>query len=413
MSLPCTPTVTVRFGSGAGFGSTLILGSALYGILGTNVLGQTATQTVQLSNVQQISIRRGRNRELESYSAGSCSVRFLDTAGLWNPTNTASYGTLIRPFNQVQITTTYSGTSYALFTGYVQSWDYDWQPGTGTSVVTIQATDAFRLFGLANVTTVSGATAGEDTGARVTDILNQVSWPTTYRTIGTGTVTVQADPGTSRTALQALQDMEQTEIGAFYMAGNGNATFLSRSQLALQAAESSVTRADFRDTAGDYAKYQTIDVSYDDQDLANVVTVTRSGGTAQTVSDSTSVDTYYRRSLDRTGLLMQTDAQALNQANAILNYRKTIRQVVNSITTDLSASAKTTTTCLNAELCKAVYIVRTPVAGPAITFLAQIQSISHDITPSTWRTTIGTALPFSTAFILGNSDFGILGTSTL
>lgn len=413
MSLPCTPTVTIRFGSGAGFGATFQLGSTINGILGTNVLGEAATTYVTPTTIQRISIRRGRNRELDSYDAGSATIQFLDTNGTWNPTNTSSYGTLIRPFNQVQVTTTYSGTTYVLFTGYVQSWDYDWQPGTGTSIVTIQATDAFRLFGLANVTTVSGATAGEDTGARVTDILTQISWPSTYRSIGTGSVTVQADPGTSRTALQAMQDMEQTELGAFFISGDGKATFLSRSQLSLLAAESSATRADFRDTAGNYAKYQAIDVSYDDQELANVVTVTRSGGTAQQASDATSISTFFRRSLDRSGLLMQTDAQALSQANAILNYRKTARQVVNSITTDLSVDAKTASTCLNAELCEAVNIVRTPVSGPTITFLATIQSISHDIDPNTWRCTIGTALPLATAFILGNTEFGILGTSTL
>lgn len=413
MSLPATPTVTVRFGPGATYGPIMTLGSATQGKLGEAVLGTSASQYVSITNIQRIAIRRGRNRELDSYDAGSATISFFDTAGLWNPTNTASYGTKIKPFNQIQIAVTYNSTNYQLFTGYVQSWDYDWQPGTGTSIVTIQATDAFRLFGLANVTTISGATAGELTSSRVTDVLDAISWPSTYRNITTGTLTVQADPGTSRTALETLQNLEQTELGAFFMAGNGKATFYSRNQLATLASESAATRADFRDTAGNYAKYQTIDVSYDDQDLANVVTVTRSGGTAQQVTNAASVAEFYRRSLDRTGLLMQTDQQALNQANMILNYRKTVRQVVNSISVDASVSQKTTTTILDAELCDAIYIVRTPVSGPAITFQAQIQSISHDISPDRWITTLGTALPLSTAFILGSTEFGILGTNTL
>lgn len=413
MSLPTVPTVTIRFGSGAAFGATFTLGSTTAGILGTNILGSSATEFVTVTNVQAISIRRGRSRELDNYDAGTATVQFFDTAGIWNPTNTSSYGTKIQPFNQVQITTVYSGTTYQLFTGYVQSWDYEWQPGTGVSKVTIQATDAFRLFSLANITSVTGATAGQDTGARVTDILNEISWPSTYQIIGTGSVTVQGDSATTRTALSAIQDLESTELGAFFVAGNGKATFLSRSQISVAAAESSATRADFRDTAGNYARYQTIDVAYDDEDLANVVSVTRSGGTAQTVSDSTSIDTFYTRSLARSGLLMETNAQALSQAKMILNYRKDVRQVVNSITTDLSVDAKTATTVLNAELCDAVTIVRTPVAGPTITFQSQIQSISHDITPTTWRATIGTAFPLSTAFILGSTEFGILGTNTL
>lgn len=413
MSLPAVPTVTVRFGSGASFGATLILGSAINGILGTNVLGQTATEFATITNVQSIQIRRGRSRELDNYDAGSATVQFVDTNGTWNPSNTSSYGTKIQPYNQIQISTTYSGTPYVLFTGYVQSWDYDWQPGTGLSIVTIRGIDAFRLFSLANITTVTGATAGEDTGARVTDILNTISWPTSYRSISTGTISVQADPGTTRTALQAIQTLEDTELGAFFVDGSGKAVFLNRTDLSLRASESVSTRADFRDTAGNYAKYQQIDVAFDDQDLANVVSITRNGGTVQTVSDNSSINSFYTRSVARSGLMMQTDAQALAQATSILNYRKTIRQVVNSITTDLSVDSKTATTVLNADLCEAIYIVRTPVAGPTITFQSTIQSISHDITPSSWKTTLGTAFPLSTAFILGSSDFGILGTSTL
>jgi hypothetical protein len=38
MTLPTVPVTTIRLGTGAGFGDPLILGDALDGILGTNVL---------------------------------------------------------------------------------------------------------------------------------------------------------------------------------------------------------------------------------------------------------------------------------------------------------------------------------------------------------------------------------------
>lgn len=413
MTLPATPTVTVRFGPGATFGPIMQLGSATQGILGTAVLGTAASEYVDVTNIQRIAIRRGRDRVLDTYSAGTATIQFLDTAGVWNPTNTSSYGTKIKPFNQIQIRTTYLSTNYELFTGYVSSWDYDWQPGTGVSQVTIQAIDAFRLFGLANITTVSGATAGETPGARLEKILDEVTWPESYRDIDTGSVTVQADPGTERTVLEAAQAMETAELGAFFIAGDGKATFLSRSEIANISSQPLASIAQFRDTAGTYARYQTIDVSYDDNDLANVVSVTRQGGTTQTVSNAASVLEYYQRSLSRDGLLLETDTQALNQANMILGYRDEIQQVVQSISTDLSRDATTAATCLALELNDPVYVVRTPVAGPAISLRLSVQNISHDISPASWRTTIGTAVPLATAFVLGSSDFGILGTSTL
>ena len=411
MTLPTVPTVTVRFGPGATFGPIMVLGT---GKLGEAVLGTAASEYVDLPNVQRISINRGRDRELDTYNNGTATVQFLDVGGLWNPTYTASpYGAKVKPFNQIQIKTVYSSTTYTLFTGYVQSWDYEWQPGTGVSLVTIQAVDAFRLLALANVTTVSGTAAGDSPGTRIGKILDAISWPSTYRAIDTGDVTLQADPGSSRSALAACQDVEAAELGALFVAGNGNVTFYSRSKQSQLASTALVSTPQFADTPGAAAPYQTLDVAYDDSELANVVSVTRTGGTTQTVSDTTSITDYYRRSLSRTGLLLQTDAQAASQANLILSYRKAIRQVVNSISLNIKVSPTATQQCLDLELCDPIYIVHRPIAGPDIDFRNTVQGIRHDITPSSWVTTISTAYPLATAFILGSSEFGKLGTSTL
>lgn len=410
MSPPVIPSVVVRFGDGAGFGPAMVLGE---GLLGTAVLGTTATEYVNLSNVQRISIRRGRDRQLDNYAAGSATIQFLDVGGLWNPTYTASpYGAKVRPFNQIQIKATYSATEYYLFTGYVVSWDYDWQPGTGISTVTIEAVDAFRLLALANVSTVPGTAAGDTPGTRLTKILDEAGWPESYRDIDTGEVTLQADTGSVRSALEACQQVEQAELGALFTAGNGNVTFLSRNAQSVLAATDLGSIAQFADYPGG-TSFQTIDVRYDDTDLANVVSVTRAGGTTQTVTNTTSIDTYYQRNLFRDGLILQTDTQALQQANAILNYRDEIEQIVDSITVNFANGTSAITQALGLELCDPVYIVHRPVAGPDLEFRTTVQRLEHEITAEQWITTIGTALPLSTAFILDSSEFGILGTSTL
>jgi hypothetical protein len=86
MTLPTVPVTTIRLGTGASFGDPLILGDALDGILGTNVLASSAIEVVDVSStVQRISIRQGRDRLFEEYLPGEATIQFLDTTGDWNP----------------------------------------------------------------------------------------------------------------------------------------------------------------------------------------------------------------------------------------------------------------------------------------------------------------------------------------
>jgi hypothetical protein len=43
----------------------------------------------------------------------------------------------------------------------------------------------------------------------------------------------------------------------------------------------------------------------------------------------------------------------------------------------------------------------------------QIFGVSHNVTPNTWVTTFTTLEPIIDAFIIGSSQYGILGTSVL
>jgi hypothetical protein len=215
MTLPCQPVVNLRLGLGAGWGDPLVLGDPLNGILGTNVLGTSTVQVVDITNLTtNISIRRGRDRVFEQYSPGSATIRFYDTTGDWNPNNAASpYYPQILPMRQVQISTEYLGVPYYLFTGFIQSWDWEWDYINSIAWVTIVAQDAFRLFNLANITTVTGAGTGDLPGERVNQILDQIGWPQSLRDIDNGNIECENDNGTLRTALAAIQTAEITELG--------------------------------------------------------------------------------------------------------------------------------------------------------------------------------------------------------
>ena len=412
MTLPTTPTVELRLGTGAGFGDVLILDDPLDGILGTNVLGTNVIQTVNISNlVQRISIRRGRDRMFEEYTPGQAIIQFQDFTGDWNPDNASSpyYGQIL-PMRQVRIHTTYSGNIYYLYTGFITSWDWNWSDQAADyAIVTIRCVDAFRLLQLSNITSVTGAANKDLPGERINLILDQIGWSSGLREIDTGDTELQNDPGTLRNALDACQLIEQSDLGALFIAPNGHVTYLSRDTLSILAAGTATT---FDDDGTDIA-YQDLDVNLDETELANQVTFTRLGGSAQTVSDATSIDQYFLRSYFRDGLMMETNALALNRATSVLNYRKDPRVRVDSITLDLSSVSNRVVPGLSLDIGDPIVVNRTFANGTRFDVRVTVNGVSHDITPERWTTTFTTAYPLSTAFILDSNQFGILGTNTL
>jgi hypothetical protein len=390
----------------------MVLGSLTSGILGTNVLGTSVTQTVDVSStVQRISVRRGRDRMFEQYSPGQAIIQFLDFSGDWNPDNAASpyYGQIL-PMRQVKVTTEYLGTGYGIFTGFISSWDWTWaDQAADYAIVTITAIDAFRLLQLAEITSVTGANNKDLPGTRIGLILDEIDWPTDLRAIDTGDTELQNDPGTARQTLAACQNIEQSDLGAFFVDGDGYITYLSRVTLAQRA---SATATEFNDDGTDIA-YQNLDINLDETELANDVTFTRLGGAAQQVSDATSITEYGRRSYSADGLMMETNATALARAGSVLAYRKTPRLRVDSITLDLSSVSNRIPAGLGLNIGDPIVVNRTMAAGTTFDLRITVNGISHDITPDRWITSFTTAYPLSTAFILGSNQFGILGTNTL
>lgn len=403
---PATPYATVRFGGGAIFQNSLVLGDQVDGILGTNVLG--AYDVTDVPNLINVAIRRGRSSLDQSFGAGSATITFLDETGDWNPENTTGpYFGQLKPGIQLTVRVTRNLVNYSLFSGYIRSYDYSWDVGDPYGTVTLTAQDALYLFNLAQVTTVAGTAAGDLPGDRINQLLDVLQWPLSARDIDAGTVTLQNDPGTARQLLTALRTVAESDLGAFYVDTHGRAAFIDRATISVNAAG---TATEFRDD-GTGLEYQRIDYSFDDDQIINQATITRVDGTPQTASDTTSITTYFQRSFERSGLLMQTDDRALQQANAIVAARANPELRVESISflviDDARFSAAT------AVDFTAPIIVRKDYGTGSIELRSTVQGISHDINSTRWTTTFTTAEALSYAFILGSSDFGILGTNTL
>ena len=411
MALP-TLGVSVDFANGPAFGNPLILGDASTP-LGVGILADTASDIVDVSDITlRASIRRGRNRILNKFEAGSATVILEDTNGDWVPSNTASpyYGKLV-PLRKIRIWADYdsgSGTvRYYLYSGYITSYDTNFQLGLeGISTVTLQCVDAFRLFSSIAISTVPGTSAGQFTGARMNNLLDVPAFPSSMRAIDAGDSTVQADPGTERDLLNALQTIENSEFGGFYIDPEGNATFLSRNTLAQKA---DGTATNFSDD-GTGISYQTIDFAYDDTLIFNDVTVNRTGGTAQTVQDTSSIETYFIHSGKREGLLVETDAESLDQAAMILQSRKDAIFRIDSIGLNLSDDTETARIVagLSLDIFDLTNITKATPGSTSVTLELFVQGIQHDITTNAWTTKLFTAEPIIQAFILDSTTQGIL-----
>jgi len=406
--------VFVDFDSDTAFETNpLILGSATKGILGTNRLG-SGTLPVEITDlVTRVGIRRGRNRITSKFEAGTADVVLYDQNGDWNPMNTAgAYYPNLVPLRQIIIYATYLGVDYYLYSGFIQKYDTGFRQGNeDLSTVTLRCVDGFKLLAGSAISTVTGAPAGQLSGARVNAILDAIDWPLSLRNVDTGDSTLQADPGTPRNALEALQTVENSEFGGIFLDAEGRVDFVSRNNLITIPATAAYT---FSDT-GAAISYTNAVVAFDDTNLINDVTITREGGTAQNAFDQTSIDTYFLHSGKRESILVQTDAEALNQAKGILATRKDPEIRIDSIQLNLydDINPNKPLAGVDIELLDGVLVTKTMPGSTSITQPSLVNGIHHDITKSSWNTTLFTSEPLLAGFVLDSTISGIIGEDVL
>jgi hypothetical protein len=405
--------VIIDFSTGASFGYPFIIGTSELG--GADVLSDSSSSlVVDVSDLlDSVNTNRGRNISSEQFQTGTASIRLLDQNGDFNPQNPASpYYTYLNPMRKMTITATYSGVTYPIFAGYITGYNTSTPKFNGDIVyTTITAVDGFRLFQNAQFFGVTGAVAGETTGTRIGKILDTIGWPTALRDIDTGLTTVQADPATQRTALAALQTVATTEYGAIYMDHSGRLTFQDRNVTVASVAGTPVV---FKDD-GTAIGYFDVKWVFDDTQIYNLATVTRTGGTVQTASDAASIAKFFTHSYNQSGLLMQTDAVALDYAQAFIASRKETTTRVDELTLDLQQDNYTAGTIagLDLDFFDPISVTTTQPNNTTLSKTVQVFNVSHSITPNSWKVRFGTAEPIIDGFILDSALYGILGTSVL
>ena len=410
MAVP-TINAILNFSTGPAFAQAMILDT---GILDTNVLADATAVIVDVSNqVDYIKTQRGRNALSDQFQTGTLTLRIIDQNGNFNPLNPLSpYFELLTPMKKVQITATYSSVTYPIFSGFITSY-VNTQPSDATEVAytTITAVDAFRLGQLAQISTVTGATAGDLSGTRINQILDQIGWPSSLRDVDAGLTTMQADPGTARTSLQAMQTVTDSEYGALYVDATGSFVFQDRSVTAGSIGGTTTLFAD----DGTGIKYANATWILNDSLVFNSATVTRTGGSPQNSFNQASIDKYFLHSYNLQDLLMQSDPVALDYAQAYVASRAETSIRVDAVELDLYTDNYNTgiIAALDLDFFDPITVITTQPGGSTLEKTLQIFGVGNTITPNSFKTVFTTLEPVIDSLILNNTIYGMLDYNVL
>jgi hypothetical protein len=313
MSVP-TYQVLVGFQTTTGFGTPFQLDDAVYGLLDTGTLGGLAYADLT-SLVLSVNIRRGRNRQLDQFNAGTAQVVFNNSTRVLDPLNTSSiYYPYVLPRSPIIIYA--NGTP--IYTGYVEDWNLDYSIPSQDRMFA-RCVDAFGT--LANQQLNAFTPSAESSSARVNAVLDrpEINYQGA-RSIGTGSSTLGAYAVTQDTScLGYLQQVNTSEQGYLYTAADGTLTFKGRTSVLNPVSGASFT------SNGTGIPYMTLVNQFGSELLYNYIVTQSPAGAAQTSSDSTSIALYQAQNYNLLNLLNSTTTEVAGLGAYLLGkYRNPV-----------------------------------------------------------------------------------------
>ena len=393
-------------------GFELTVGDTPYFRLDDPVKGRLNNATYRLAgpiwiditdNVFSVSISRGKNRELDRYSAGRATVSLNNEDRTFDPLNAASpYAGNIIPRRSIRITT----NGYTQFTGFIEDWNLDYDL-SGKSNAVVESSDAFAL--LAQQALTSGTAVTQLTGERIVAVLNQptVAWPLTQRAIDVGTNQVGADVFDGN-ALDYLQKVEASEQGQLFMSKDGYIRFVNGA-VTITSDLSAVLFAD----DGTGVPYKNAAVSYGTELLFNQAQVTSPAGTA--ISNNTASQAKYGITQTNVQTLLSTFQQTESLSSFWVAKYGEPEYRFQDLTVSLEAlNGQDQIAVLNLELGDIIQIKFTPNGiGSPIERFGQLIKIDHSIGVDRHDITFSVASLQYSFLVLDDTGFGILDTNAL
>lgn len=264
----------------------------------------------------------------------------------------------------------------SIFDGFVADWNYDYEGKKSNARARIED-------GLARLARTEfdewTATNGDLPGERITAALARPEVDYTGTTaIDDGLTVLQGDLVTwGSNVLNYLQLVTLTDEGLLFIDRTGVLTFLDRHAFI------GVTPAVTLGTGG--IEFAAITTSYGSELLYNRVLVDREGGEVQSVSDATSISDYGGVfTLNESGLLMQSDTEALDLATYLLSVYKDPLYRFESVTINVHGlPSSEQTDVLELDIGSVVSVTWTPNRlGSAITRTCIVEGIRHSLAPA-------------------------------
>lgn len=383
-----------------------------------NVPSDTSpTWTDVSSDLKRFAITRGRQYELNQIDPGTASLTLKNLSRQYDPTyNPSPHWPNVVPLVPIRISATLSSTTYRLFTGYVARWP---QNRTGATYAETQVTcvDGFEL--LTQAILPGTSYVQELGGTRIAHVLNDAGWSTAARSLSAGifqipAATIFASDGV--VSLQHIQDVQDAEAGMFFMAGNGNATYLDAH--ALVQSPYTITQATLTDkpSVDGGVGYSDMTPALDKDLIFNDWRGTRDGGATEIASDSTSINEYFRRTQILSPLLSNdTDVSSL-MGYYLSQYKQPVLRF-GDITVSPGADTVAWTQVLARELGDRLTVrSHPPGAGGPIVDDVHVSRLNLTVdTHAAKAQMIWSTLPadLTSYFILNDSINGVLNTSKL
>lgn len=358
--------------------------------------------------VTGIEVTRGKSDDIDSVSAGELVVTLNNRTRAFDPTYAASpfYGNIL-PKRLVR----YTSNGLQQYQGVIDDWNLEYTPD-GDAVASFVCSDGFVY--LNNQTLNAGTATAQLAGARINAILDDpfVQWPVLDRDIDAGSTTLGANVvADNQNVLEYIQQVETGELGLFFIAKDGKATFLDRNHTPV------TTDLVILSDNGSGIPYQNLQISYGSESLVNEVVATSVITNVQTsVVDTDSQTEYGIFNVTFDNLLLSTDAQVESFATTLLaKYSQPVYRFteVSIRLNDLSLDAQNNV--LGLELGDFVQVIFTPSGiPPAITEYASVIRANHsvDITGE-HILTLGLNTLNTTFFVLDDLIFGRLDENSL
>lgn len=310
-----------------------------------------------------------------------------------------------KPMRRIRGTATWDGDDEPLIYAFLDDPIQDY-PGFEDALNRVTATDAFKIL---NKKLVSGDFPAQRSDERIDAILDAVGWPAAARDLAVGVTTVDAITLDKVSALEHIQQVAESESGRFFMAANGDATFIDR-----HAAYLTTSQATFGEQEINYVDAR---LGGGESLIYNEILVQRAaqGTVEQSATDTASADEFMPRTLSRTGQHMDSDNEAKDKADFELALYKAYHPRIVSL--QLKGEYQPDDVwpqALGRELGDRLTVRKRPPNAQMIEQESFIEWVEHRIGVGTWDVAVGlTSVGIEYEIYAAGKAIFTVGTSAL